>query len=190
MDQQRVELKVKGITRNPIQSGAYALLMEEVGGAYRIPIVVGMAEAQSIAMRLENVVTPRPHTHDLFTSIFHAFGIEPVSVTIYNFADGVFSAKLHLTCNGEEADIDARTSDAVAIALRTGAPIYTTREILHLTGYVPGADGEPLRQASDPPLDELPVDRLQERLQHYVDSEQYEQAAEVQKIIAAKKQKK
>lgn len=182
----RVELRVAGITRNPIQSGAYALLLEEVGGPYRIPIVVGVAEAQSIAMRLENVITPRPHTHDLFTSMFHAFGIELVSVTIYHFADGVFSAKLHLTCNGENADIDARTSDAVAIALRTSAPIFTTREILQLTGYIPGSDGEPLRQVSDTPLDQLPIERLQERLQHYVDSEQYEKAADVQKIIASK----
>ena len=184
-----VELVVTGITRNPIQSGAYALVLEEVEGPYRIPIVVGMPEAQSIAMRLENVLPPRPHTHDLFTSIFHAFGIMPAYVFINDFHEGVFSSRIHLALGDEETDIDARTSDAVAIALRTGMRIYTTRQIVELTGYVPDADGEPIRQTADTPLDELTIDRLKARLQLYVESEQYEKAAEVQKIIASKMQK-
>ena len=181
-----IELKVLGITRSEVQAGAYALLLENADrtpdAARRIPVVVGTAEAQSIAMRLENVVSPRPLTHDLFVSMFHVYGIELEGVTIYSFKEGVFASMLHLTDGKMAVDIDARTSDAIAIALRTGAPIYTTPEVMSLTSYEWRRDGEykPVR------LEDLPVEKLERRMQHYVDLEQYEKAARIQKIIAQK----
>lgn len=186
MDNDKIKLDVVGISRSQVAAGAYALLLEEPESARRIPIVVGVAEAQSIAVKLENVVTPRPLTHDLLTSVFHAFGIELESVLIDHFADGIFSSTLHLRQDGIETDLDARTSDAVALALRTGAPIYTTAEVLERTSYRRDPEAASGGKPRTPALEDLPVDRLQRRLEHYVEREQYERAAEIQKIIQSK----
>lgn len=184
-----IELKVLGITRSEVQPGAYALLLENADStpkeARRIPIVVGSAEAQSIAVHLEQVMPSRPLTHDLFVSMFHMYGIELQRVVIYSFKDGVFAAMLYVTNGVINVEIDSRTSDAIAIALRTGAPIYTTPEVMKLTSYEWRRDGnykphKPVR------LEDLPVEKLERRLQHYVDKEEYEKAAQVQKIIAQK----
>jgi len=196
-----IELKVLGITRNEVQSGAYALLLETVNRdadqagdtppvARRIPIVVGIAEAQSIAINLEHIVPTRPLTHDLFTSIFHAYGIQLEYVTIHSFNEGVFASLMHLNDGTRELDLDARTSDAVAIALRTGAPIYTTPDIVAQTSYAASRDSDEstgykpkIRKVK---LEELPIDQLEQRMQRYVEREQYERAAQIQKIIARK----
>jgi hypothetical protein len=184
-----IELKVLGITRSEVQPGAYALLLENADStpeeARRIPIVVGSAEAQSIAVHLEQVMPSRPLTHDLFVSMFHMYGIELQRVVIYSFKDGVFAAMLYVTNGVINVEIDSRTSDAIAIALRTGAPIFTTPEVMKLTSYEWRRDGnykphKPVR------LEDLPVEKLERRLQHYVDKEEYEKAAQVQKIIAQK----
>ena len=184
-----IELKVLGITRSEVQPGAYALLLENADStpdeARRIPIVVGAAEAQSIAVNLEQVIPSRPLTHDLFVSMFHVYGIELQRVVIYSFKDGVFAAMLHVNNGTVAAEIDARTSDAIAVALRTGAPIFTTPEVMKLTSYEWRRDGnyklqKPVR------LEDLPLDKLERRMQHYVDKEEYEKAAKVQKIIAQK----
>ena len=184
-----IALKVLGITRSEVQPGAYALLLENSDStpdeARRIPIVVGAAEAQSIAVNLEQVIPSRPLTHDLFVSMFHVYGIELQRVVIYSFKDGVFAAMLHVNNGTVAAEIDARTSDAIAVALRTGAPIFTTPEVMKLTSYEWRRDGnykpqKPVR------LEDLPLDKLERRMQHYVDKEEYEKAAKVQKIIAQK----
>lgn len=184
-----IELKVLGITRSEVQPGAYALLLENADStpdeARRIPIVVGAAEAQSIAVRLEQVVPSRPMTHDLFVSMFHVYGIQLEGVTIYSFKDGVFASFLHLNNGMMSVDIDSRTSDAIAIALRTGAPVYTTPEVMALTSYEWRRDGNYKSQRTVR-LEDLPVEKLEQRMQHYVDKEEYEKAARVQKIIAQK----
>ncbi len=184
-----IELKVLGITRSEVQPGAYALLLENADStpdqARRIPIVVGAAEAQSIAVRLEQVVLSRPLTHDLFVSLFHVYGIELQYVTIYSFKDGVFAAMLHVTNGNVEVDIDSRTSDAIAIALRVGASIYTTPEVMSLTSYEWRRDGD-YKPQHNVRLEDLPVEKLERRMQQYVLKEQYEKAARIQKIIAQK----
>ena len=181
-----IELKVLGLTRSEVQPGAYALLLQNADGtpekARRIPIVVGTTEAQSIAIHLEQVVPSRPLTHDLFVSLFHIYGIELQRVVIYSFKDGVFAAMLHVANATTAVEIDSRTSDAIAIALRTGAPIYTTPEVMEHTSYEWRKDGDykPVR------LEDMPLDKLEKRMQHYVEKEQYEKAAKIQKIIAQK----
>ena len=188
-EEKLIELKVLGITRSEVQPGAYALLLENADStpdeARRIPIVVGAAEAQSIAVNLEQVMPSRPLTHDLFVSMFHAYKIELQRITIYSFKDGVFAAMMHVSDGTTTVDIDARTSDAIAIALRTGAPVFTTPEVMALTSYEWRRDGEykPQRPVR---LEDLPLEKLERRLQHYVDKEQYEKAARIQKIIASK----
>lgn len=182
----KVELKVLGITYNPVQSGAYALLLREVDGPCRIPVVVGIAEAQSIAMRLENVIPPRPMSHDLMVSMLHAFGISLEEVFIYKFSEGVFMSELQLNDGTQQLSLDSRTSDAIALALRTGAPIYTTRAIVEKTGIVmemKDAEGNRVEGSAMPPLSKMPLDMLKKRLQESVESEEYERAAEIQAII-------
>ena len=184
-----IELKVLGITRSEVQAGAYALLLENADStpdeARRIPLVVGAAEAQSIAVHLEQVMPSRPLTHDLFVSLFHVYGIQLQYVTIYSFKDGVFAAMLHLTDGKTQVEIDSRTSDAIAIALRTSAPIYTTPEVMQLTSYEWRRDGE-YKPQKPVRLEDLPVEKLERRMQQYVDKEEYEKAARVKKIIAQK----
>ncbi len=184
-----IELKVLGITRSEVQAGAYALLLENADSTpdetRRIPIVVGAAEAQSIAVNLEQVMPSRPLTHDLFVSLFHVYGIELQYVNIYSFKDGVFAAMLHLTNGTTQVEIDSRTSDAIAIALRTGAPIFTTPEVMQHTSYRWRRDEE-IKPQKQVPLEDLPVEKLERRMQYYVDKEEYEMAARVQKIIAQK----
>ena len=188
----RVRLNVLGITYSQVHSGAYALLLAEDDGYYRIPVIVGSAEAQAIAICLENIVPPRPLAHDLMANINKAFGITLDEVFIYRFHEGVFSAEMLMTCDGRQVTIDSRTSDAVAMALRTHAPIYTTREILTTAGFKSSEKGavsgdEP--EQHELSLDRYAVEELQRMLKKCVEREEYERAAEIQKVIQQKQQK-
>ena len=186
-----VKLNVLGITSSQIQAGAYALVLSEEGGAYRIPVIVGVAEAQSIAVKLENVRPPRPLSHDLIVSLTHAFGIGLEEVFIYKFENGVFLSELHFGDDDRKVVIDSRTSDAIALAMRTGAPIYTTREILKKAGFV-SEKGEVKVAPVDSELKEIDlkkfaVEELEKMLSKCVEREEYERAAEIKRIIIEKK---
>jgi bifunctional DNase/RNase len=132
----KVKLNVLGISYSQTQTGAYALVLAEENGRRRIPIIVGGFEAQAIAIQLEGLKPPRPLTHDLFLNFAHTFNIDLLEITVYKLEEGVFYSKL--TCdNGQRIiEIDARTSDAIALALRFKCPIYTTEEILKKAGII------------------------------------------------------
>lgn len=148
--EQRIRLKVLGLSYSQIQQGAYALILAQAGGPYRIPVVIGPAEAQSIAMSMENIKPPRPMTHDLFVSFAHTFGVTLKEVFIYKFEDGIFSCELTFSDSDRTVVIDSRTSDGIAIAMRTGAPIFTTPEILEQTGFLlEAADEESSEEEED-----------------------------------------
>lgn len=187
MIENKIEMDVMGITYSQIQAGAYALLLKQRDGDMRVPIVVGVPEAQAIAMRLEHVIPPRPLSHDLMVSMFHAFGISLDEVLIYKFSEGVFMSKLKLSTNNQDLELESRTSDAIALALRTNAPIFTTQEVLDKTGFLiqDGKDGKvavkPKRTLSD-----MTVEELQKKLNHAVKLEKYELAASIQKAINEK----
>lgn len=200
----KIRLKVLGLSYSKLQSGAFALILEQVDGPYRIPIVIGPAEAQSIAIVLEGITPPRPMTHDLFESFTHAFGISLEQVFIYKFEDGIFSSELTFSDGERTINIDARTSDAIAIALRTKAPIFTTPEILAETGFVIETDQEdtPAESSDDvsaesrdespdtsrkPKLENYTIEELEKTLARLIDNEEYEEAAKVQKILDNKK---
>ena len=190
---ERVELNVMGITYSQVQQGAYALVLAQVDGPYRIPIVVGIAEAQAIAVRLENIIPPRPMPHDLFVSMAHAFGIELEEVFISRFDEGVFLSELTFRSETTEVVLDSRTSDAVALALRMNAPIYTTREIMEKTGFVMNdkPDGEEDEQSDAADVgngyQNCCIGKLEKMLQMCVDNEEYEIAAEIKKAIDKKR---
>ena len=116
MTENKIEMDVMGITYSQIQAGAYALLLKQRDGDLRVPIVVGVPEAQSIAMRLEHVIPPRPLSHDLMVSVLHAYGISIDEVLIYDFQDGVFMAQIMLNDGEKQISLDSRTSDAIALA--------------------------------------------------------------------------
>ena len=180
-------MDVVGITYSQIQAGAYALLLKQHDGDLRVPIVVGVPEAQAIAMRLEHVIPPRPLSHDLMVSMFHAFGISLDEVLIYKFSDGVFMSRLKLSTNEQDMELESRTSDAIALALRTNAPIYTTQEVLDKTGFLI-KDGEQGKVAVKPKreLSDMTVEELQKKLNRAVKLEKYELAASIQKAINEK----
>ena len=190
MNEDRVKLRVMGITYSQVQQGAYALVLEQVSGPYRIPVVVGVAEAQAIAVRLEKIVPPRPMTHDVLVSMAHGFGISLDEVFIYKFENGVFHSELHMSSDDRSIEIDSRTSDAIALSLRTGAPIYTTREILEATGFVVPEAEDKAEAADEEPqelrLDKLAVPELKKMLARCVEREEYERAAEIKAVIDRK----
>lgn len=185
----RVELKVLGISYSQIQSGAYALVLAEVNGPMRMPVVVGGMEAQSIAIKLEGIIPPRPMTHDLFSSLMHAYGLQLVEVSIYKFEDGIFSSELtFIDRNGVEVNLDARTSDAIAISMRTGAPIYTTRKILDETGFTMEAVSETNDRAqttveNSPEATEAKLKSLRDALAKAIEEEAYEEASRLTREI-------
>lgn len=198
----RIKLRVLGISYSQIQSGAYALILAQIDGPHRIPVVIGAAEAQSIALRMESITPARPMTHDLFVSFAHAFGVKLCEVFIYKFEDGIFSSELTFTDGDRQVRIDSRTSDAIAIAMRTNAPIYTTREILDETGFIMDEqisdhesddddDNCDNNDSSDynnePRLENYTIEELERTLNKLIDSEAYEEAAKVSEILKRKK---
>lgn len=184
MIENKIEMDVMGITYSQIKQDAYALLLKQHQGDLCIPIVVGVTEAQSILSRLENIILPRPLSHDLMTSMFHAFGISLDEVLIYKFSEGVFMSRLKLSSNNQNLELDSRTSDAVALALRTNAPIYTTQEVLDKTGFVLNDDKKTIKVKRT--LNDLSVNELQKKLNRAVELEKYELAASIQKAINEK----
>ena len=132
-----VRLNIKGISYSQTQSGAYALILSEEDGERKLPIVIGAFEAQSIAIALEkDIRPPRPLTHDLFKNVFDSFNVVVKQVIIHKLVDGVFYASLICENNDKEEIIDARTSDAIALALRFSAPIFTYKNILEKAGLI------------------------------------------------------
>ena len=132
----KVKLNVLGISYSQTQSGAYALVLSEEEGNRRIPIIVGGFEAQSIAIELEGLTPPRPLTHDLFKNFSDAYGIRIIEVNIHKLEEGVFYANILCDNGNHQITLDARTSDAIALALRFQSPIYTTDEIVEKAGIV------------------------------------------------------
>lgn len=132
-----IQLSIIGLTYSQTQKNAYALLLGEEEGPRRLPIVIGAFEAQSIAIALEkDILPPRPLTHDLFTSFALTFNIYLKKVMIHKLEEGIFYSYLVCELNGETHQIDSRTSDAVALALRFNSPIYTYEEILEKAGII------------------------------------------------------
>lgn len=213
----KISLYVLGLSYSQLQSGAYAVILAEKDGPRRIPVVIGASEAQSIAVVLEGIRTPRPLTHDLFASFAQAFGVKLMQVYIYRFEDGIFSSELTFSDGNRTITVDARTSDAVAIALRTHSPIYTTPEIIEETGFViadnaftrPGEldeddidesdDGEdalsqPDRNYdpyegynNDPSPEKYSIEQLEITLAELIEKEEYEEAAKISEILERKR---
>jgi uncharacterized protein len=190
---EKIKLEIIGISYSQSQSGAYALILGEAGGRRRLPIIIGGFEAQAIAIELEKMKPQRPLTHDLFRNFAEAYDIKIVEVIINKFHEGVFFAKLICFNGKDEQEIDARTSDAVALAVRFECPIYTYEKVLSATGVVideesekevkqeqPGEiselveDGNPVSETN---FSELSLDELESLLEIAISEEAFERAS-------------
>lgn len=145
----RVRLRVLGLSYTQVRNGAYMLILQQEGGPFHLNMWISEGPAQSIAACMERVSTPRPFVHELFTRMAHGYGIRLQEVFIYKVDDDIFTCELTFTDGERQVKLDARTSDAIAIAMRVDAPIYTTRAILEDKGFflevqdsTPGEDGD------------------------------------------------
>ncbi len=196
----KIRLDIVGLSYSQTQSGAYALVLGEQTGKRRLPIIIGGFEAQAIAIELEKMTPSRPLTHDLFKSFAETFGIVVEEVIIYNLVEGIFYAKLICLKNAkEQVEIDARTSDAIALAVRFACPIYTYEFILSQAGII--LDDE----SSTEPAKEIPVEHtssgssadddftkksteeLKEMLHEALDEENYERASRIRDELNKRK---
>lgn len=186
---EKIKLEIVGLSYSQTQSGAYALVLGESGGKRRLPIIIGGFEAQAIAIELEKMTPTRPLTHDLFKNFAESFDINIEEVVIYNLVEGIFYSKLICKHNGQSVEIDARTSDAIALAVRFNCNIYTFENILSSAGILLDEDGELPESEIDEPV-VAPIEEEEEykaysdedlelKLQEAIDNEDYEGASKI-----------
>jgi bifunctional DNase/RNase len=198
----RIKLNVLGISYSQTQTGAYALVLAEEEGKRRIPIIVGGFEAQAIAIQLEGLKPPRPLTHDLFYNFAQTFNINLLEVTIHKLEEGVFHSRLTCFDGSKTIEIDARTSDAIALALRFKCPIYTSPEIIERAGIVldfeKGSDEydeedpdsheiEIRDELTDKNLASLDNGELKQLLDQAIKDEDYEKASQIRDELKRRK---
>jgi bifunctional DNase/RNase len=197
----KIELEIIGLSYSQTQTGAYALVLgEKTGAKRRLPIIIGGFEAQAIAIELESMTPSRPLTHDLFKSFADSYSINIKEILIYNLVEGIFYAKIISEQDGKEIEIDTRTSDAIALAVRFKCPIYTHEFILASAGIILDENlaeddelvkeiesiEEELNANEEPkPLSykDLTLDELNRRLQDAIESENYEEASKIKKEL-------
>ncbi|HTD98225.1 MAG TPA: bifunctional nuclease family protein [Mucilaginibacter sp.] len=195
----KIKLDIVGLSYSQTQSGAYALVLGEVNGRRRLPIIIGSFEAQAIAIEIEKMTPSRPLTHDLFKNFAQAYNITIQEIIIYNLVDGIFYSKLICSDGKKVIEIDARTSDAIAMAVRFDCAIYTYEFILSTAGIViEGNDFVYLENMSDAAEEKavtaattgfgsLSVDELKTKLQEALTEEAYEKAAKIRDELNRRK---
>jgi bifunctional DNase/RNase len=204
----KINLDIIGLSYSQTQTGAYALVLGERNGKRRLPIIIGGFEAQAIAIELEKMTPSRPLTHDLFKTFATTFDIEIKEVVIYNLVEGIFFAKLICEKDGKEVEIDARTSDSIALAVRFNCPISTFEFILSSAGILledeqlndeDGGDNEDDDDADlDDPVEELlepstkdittlNASELEKYLEDAIAMEDYERASQIRDEISKRK---
>lgn len=188
----KIKLDIAGLSYSQTQSGAYALVLAESGGKRQLPIIIGGFEAQAIAIELEKMTPTRPLTHDLFKNFAQAFSIDVKEVVIYNLVEGIFYSKLVCEKDGMTTEIDARTSDAIAIGVRFNCPIYTFESILSSAGILLDEtqhkeddfilDDEE-QVSPEGALNTLSVEELENQLNEALENEDYEMASKIRDEI-------
>lgn len=184
-----IRVDIIGLSTSPSSGGAYALVLGEMDGNRRLPIIIGAFEAQAIALELEKIQSPRPMTHDLLRDTFEAVGGEVVDVVIDELKEGTFFAKIRYIHNGEEGMLDSRPSDAVALAVRVDAPIYVAPLVLEEAGIPTDDEGVSAITSSIVPEEESSpklshLERIEQQLAKAIQDEEYEKAAKLRDEIA------
>jgi bifunctional DNase/RNase len=192
----KVQVDILGLSSSPSAGGAYALLLKESYGNRRLPIIIGSFEAQSIALELEGIKPPRPLTHDLLKNLVDDLGATVQEIFINELRDNTFYAKIILDVSSMTTTIDARPSDAIALAVRTGSQIFVAEEVMNIAAFVPSS--EDVEQEEEESFDiassfeskqypkqstETKVASLQDQLREAVEKEDYERAAKIRDEI-------
>lgn len=194
----KILLEIRGIEYSQTQSGSYVLDLKEVNGRRRMPILIGGFEAQAIALALEKMVPNRPMTHDLFVSFFSIVNARVKEIIIHEFHEGLFKANIVVVHEGIAVDVDARSSDAVAIAVRFNAPIYTTEKVLQEVSHISDrrdddSDMDGFEDDLDPfdpsvdDIEEVPLEELEQELAEALENEDYEKAMRLRDEINKRK---
>lgn len=196
----KIALDIIALSHSVTQSNNYAVVLGERDGARRLPIVIGGFEAQAIAVAVEGMLPNRPLTHDLFKNTLDIFNVELKEVIINNLLEGIFYARLICVKDGEIIEIDSRTSDALALAVRFSCPIYTYEFILDAAGVelqendddeegddMVEVEGPDSSQVSEPEFSRMTVDQLKTALEEVLAAEDYESAAKIRDEINKRK---
>ena len=186
---EKVQVDILGLSTSPSSGGAYALILKEINGNRRLPIIIGAFEAQSIALEMEGIKPPRPLTHDLMKNIIDTFGVSLQDVFINELRDGTFYAKITIEGVSDSQEVDSRPSDAIALAVRYGVPIFVSDEVLKEAGIA--ADAEEEEQGDAPKVDQpaamkkhaSKLELLQISLKEAIEKEEYEKAAKLRDDI-------
>ena len=200
----KIELEIVALSHSITQTHSYAVVLGEVEGLRRLPIVIGGFEAQAIAVALERMQPSRPLTHDLFANFMTTFGIELTEVVIYKLEEGIFFSKLMCRHDGDKIEIDSRTSDALALAVRAGCKIYTYEKILDAAGlYLEQSEtGEPAADSkstavpvsnkpssADSDMKNMSLEELDTLLRTVLEQEDYVRAIHIRDEINSRKKK-
>ncbi len=186
----RVQVEILGLSSSPSAGGAYALLLREVYGQRRLPIIIGQFEAQAIALELEGIKPPRPLTHDLLKTFVDTLGGTVIEITISELRDNTFYSKISIDISTLRNNIDARPSDAIALAVRASAPIFVSESVMKLASFIPseGDKHDEFSQATNKSF-EKPINKetksasLQNQLREAIEKEDYERAAKLRDEI-------
>jgi bifunctional DNase/RNase len=189
---EKLQCEILGLSSSPSTGGAYAILLKELDGNRRLPIIIGAFEAQAIALEIEGIKPPRPLTHDLLKQITENLGATVIEVIVDELRENTFYAKVILEVAGLSQEVDARPSDAIALAVRTGAPIFVVNSVMDAAAFVPSEESEkdemsgivPDSDKTKKPLTkEAKLAVLQNKLREAIDSEEYERAAKIRDDI-------
>ncbi|MEN3038121.1 MAG: bifunctional nuclease family protein [Candidatus Kryptonium sp.] len=198
----KIQVDIVGLSATPTGPSSYALILKEVNGDRRLPIIIGSFEAQAIALEMEGIKPPRPLTHDLIKNILDGIGAMILEVVVTDLRDGTFYAKIYIELNGMTYEIDSRPSDAIAVALRCGAPIYVNEEVMDEASFAPEESqideseeeespftDEDIPQPPTPKRTPKPTSKeeriaeLQKQLEEAIKQEDYEKAAKIRDEI-------
>jgi len=188
----KIQCEILGLSSSPSTGGAYAILLKEVNGIRRLPIIIGAFEAQAIALEIEGIKPPRPLTHDLLKQVIDSLGASVIEVLIDELKENTFYAKIILEVSALTNEIDSRPSDAIALAVRSQVPIYVAETVMQIAAFAPSEESEKdILPNEDFEKEEEPLQRskeaqiaaLQNKLREALESEEYERAAKLRDDI-------
>ena len=183
----KIQCEILGLSSSPSTGGAYAILLKEVSGSRRLPIIIGAFEAQAIALEIEGIKPPRPLTHDLLKNFLDNVGASVIEVLIDELRENTFYAKIILEMSTLTNEIDARPSDAIALAVRAQSPIYVAESVMNAAAFIPTEESDKQRDSHQnepvPNTKEAKIAALQSKLREAIESEEYERAAKLRDDI-------
>jgi len=186
---QKIQCEILGLSSSPATGGAYAILLKEMDGNRRLPIIIGAFEAQAIALEIEGIKPPRPLTHDLLKITIDNLGASIIEVIVDELKENTFYAKIIMEVSALTNEIDARPSDAIALAVRAQCPIYVAESVMESAAFIPSEETdkerahEHLSEEVPPRSKEAKLAALQDKLREALDSEEYERAAKIRDDI-------